>query len=428
MYKLDESTKPVVEKYMSDESAPAISEKYRENVTAKLIENQTKFLKEASADQANVTGSGVANWDPILIKMVRRSAPKLMAFDLAGVQPMTGPTGSIFAMRARYTNQTGAQALHDEANTGFSGVGANAGDTSGFAADAFGVGNPAAGTATGTAMATSALETLGTESGGTFGEMAFTIERADVSAKGRALKAEYSTELAHDLRQIHGLDAEQELGNILSTEITAEIDRELLRTINISAKLGAQSATTAGLFDLTADSDGRWAVERWKGLAFQLELEANAVAKTTRRGKANRVICSANVASALAMAGILEHNPSYMAKLNVDETANTYAGVLLGRYAVYIDPYATIDYITVAYRGANAWDAGLYYCPYVPLELMRATGEHSFQPKIGFKTRYGIIANPYAATTSTGASKAGKGLGQGENEYFRKFAVGSLGA
>lgn len=424
MYKLNEQYKPLVEEAMT-ESATGVSEAdYRENVTAKVVENQIKFLQEASADQVNVTGSGIANFDPVLVKMVRRSTPKMMAFDLAGVQPMSGPTGSIFAIRPRYTNQTGAEAFYNEADTAHSGKGAHSGDTSGFGQDFFAVGDPAADPTTGEGMTTAELETLGTVSGGTFNEMAFSIERADVSAVGRALKAEYSRELAHDLRQIHGLDAEAELANILSTEITAEQDRELLRKINVSAVLGAN----AGKFDLQSDADGRWLVERWKGLIFQLELEANAVARTTRRGKANRVVCSANVASAMAMAGVLEYNPKLAVALNVDETANTYAGMLLGRYAVYIDPYTAVDYITVAYRGSNAWDAGIYYCPYVGLELMRATGEDSFQPKIGFKTRYGMIANPFARATAQGGVKAGEGFGAGENDYFRKFAVLNLGA
>jgi len=421
-------TEKVKELVNDSEKFPAIKNDYKKFVTEKALETQIKYmqgLNEASTDSTTQT-PGVANWDPVLIRMVRRSMPQLMAFDLAGVQPMTGPTGSIFAMRARYDNQTGDEALFNEAKTGHSGAGASAGDTSGFAADAFDVGDPATGTGYGTGMDLATAEALGTVSGDPWNEMSFTIERVDVSAKSRKLKASFSRELQHDLRQIHGLDAETELANILSTEITAEMDRELLRTINVAAQLGAQDAAIPGLFNLAADSDGRWLVEKFKGLLFQLELEANAVARSTRRGKANRVICSSNVASALNMAGVLDYNPSLAANLNVDETSTTFAGVLLGRYQVHVDPYATRDYITVAYKGANAWDAGVYWCPYVPLEMYRATGEDSFQPRIGFATRYGVISNPYESTLANGDAKAGNGLGQGENSYFRKFAVANL--
>lgn len=425
MYQIDESLQESVAAIMENEKAAPIDSQYRKDVTAKLIENQVGFLAE-SADQANVTGAGVSNFDPVLIPMVRRAMPKVMAFDIAGVQPMTGPTGLIFAMRSRYTNQTGSEAFMGEGNSAFSGAGAQAGDTSGFAQDAFGVGDPAAGTAAGDAMSRTAGEQLGTTSGGSFAEMAFSIEKTSVEANTRALKAEYSTELAHDLRKIHKMDAESELANILSTEIVAEIDRELLRKVNISAVIGADNTTTAGEYDIAADADGRWAVERWKGLIFQLELEANAIAIATRRGKGNTIWCSANVASALAMTTLLDYNPQLAAKLNVDVTGQTFAGILMGKFRVFVDPYATIDYVSVGYRGQNAWDAGVYYCPYVPLEMVRAVGEDSFQPKIGFKTRYGLVANPFAANTAGGA-KAGKGLGQGENPYFRKLRVKNVG-
>lgn len=417
-----------VQELVESEKFPAIKNDYKKYVTERTLETQIKYmqgLNEASVDASTQTG-GVSNWDPVLIRMVRRSMPQLMAFDLAGVQPMTGPTGSIFAMRARYTSQTGDEALFNEAKTGHSGAGASAGDTSGFAADAFGSGDPATGTGHGTGMDLATAEQKGTDSGTAWNEMSFSIERTDVSAKSRKLKASFTRELQHDLRQIHGLDAETELANILSTEITAEIDRELLRTINVAAQLGAQDSAVPGMFDLASDSDGRWLVEKFKGLLFQLELEANEVAKSTRRGKANRVICSSNVASALNMAGVLDYNPQLAANLNVDETSTTFAGVLLGRYQVHVDPYATRDYITVGYKGGNAWDAGVYYCPYVPLEMVRAVGEDSFQPRIGFATRYGVIANPFSSTLANGSAKAGAGLGQGENEYFRKFAVSSL--
>jgi len=418
--------KEAVDKVMNDEKAPVINDDYRRQVTESVIENQIRYNQgmNESETPTNQTG-GVANFDPILIKMVRRSMPKLMAFDLTGVQSMTGPTGSIFAMRARYNTQTGTEALFDEANTAFSGAGAQAGDTSGFAADAFGTGDPVAGTGTGTGMTTANAQLLGTDTGDAWNEMAFSVERTDVSAKSRKLKAQFSRELAYDLKNIHNMDAETELANILSTEITAEIDREILRTINVAAVLGAQDAAVPGLFDLAADSDGRWLVEKFKGLLFQIELEANRVAIETRRGRANRVICSSNVASALNMAGVLDYNPALASNMNVDPTAGTYAGILMGKYQVYIDPYAGRDYVTVGYKGDNSWDAGIFYCPYLPLEMYRAVGEDSFAPKIGFASRYGIIANPYEHNDASGA-RAGKGLGQGENRYYRKFAVANL--
>lgn len=427
---MTELLKEDIQKLIESDKFPAITSQYRKNVTERVLETQIKYMKgineaSGSAMPVNQTGSGIANFDPVLVKMVRRSVPQLMAFDLMGVQPMTGPTGSIFAMRSRYVNQTGSEALYDEANSAFSGAGTQGGDTSGFATDAFGSGDPAAGTSYGTGMSKSAGEALGTDGGTAWNEMAFSIERVDVSAKTRKLKAQFTRELQYDLRNIHGLDAETELANMLSTEIVAETDRECIRTVNVSAVLGAKHAATAGVFDVAADSDGRWLVERFKGLLFQLEIEANEVAKATRRGRANRIICSSNVASALNMAGVLDYNPGYTANLNVDDTAQTYAGVLMGRYQVFIDPFATVDYITVGYRGANAWDAGIYYCPYLPLELYRTAGETTFNPIIGFATRYGVVANPFASHSATGA-KAGLGLGQGENQYFRKMRVANI--
>lgn len=424
MTKENDELKRIVTEAMDDKSAPKINQEYRKSVTETLIENQLREMNE-SADQANVTGSGIANWDPVLIKMVRRAAPVMMAFDIGGVQPMNGPVSQIFAMRARYTSQTGSEALVDEANSAFSGTGTQAGDTSGFEEDDFGVGDPAASTSSGSAMTTAAGEALGTVSGGTFAEMAFSIEKTTVTAGTRALKAEFSRELQHDLMKIHGLNAESELGNILATELKAEMDREMLRKMNISAQLGATDATTGSRYDLDADNDGRWLAEKWKALAFQVEKEANAIAINTRRGRGNRIVCSANVASGLSFSGIIDHAPDYISRLDVDPASQSYAGVLLGKYPVYIDPYATVDYITVIYRGASAWDAGIYYCPYTGAELMRAVGEDSFQPKIGLKSRYGIVANPFAANTASGA-KTGKGLGAGENPYFRKFQVSSV--
>jgi hypothetical protein len=416
----------VIDKLVQDEKFPKINSDYKRYVTETSLRNQISYQKKLNETSAptNQTG-GVSNFDPVLIKMVRRSMPNLVAFDLMGVQPMTGPTGSIFAMRSRYTNQTGAEAMFDEANSGFSGTGTQAGDTSGFAADAFGVGDPAAATTYGTGMTKDAAEVLGSEGNPAWAEMAFSIERVDVSAKSRKLKASFSRELQFDLQNIHGLDAESELATILSQEIVAEIDRESLRTVNVAATLGAQTAGTPGRFDIAADSDGRWLVERFKGLLFQLELEANAVTKATRRGRANRIVCSSNVASALNMAGVLDYNPALASNLNVDDAGPTFAGVLMGKYQVFIDPYATTDYVTVGYRGANAWDAGVYFCPYLPLEMYRSQGEDTFNPIVGFATRYGIIANPFASHTASGA-KTGLGLGQGENPYFRKMAVANI--
>lgn len=422
---MDAVIKEQIEKLEESGKFDPIKNNYKKEVTEHVIAEQIKFLRsihEASDDATTFT-SGVKNWDPVLIRMVRRATPQLMAFDISGVQPMTGPTCSIFAMRSRYTNQTGDEALFNEADSGFSGAGTQAGDTSGFAANAIGSGDPAATTSYGTGMSLSTAENLGNTSGSAWKEMSFSIERVDVSAVSRKLKASFSRELQQDLRSIHGLDAETELANILSTEIAAEQDRELLRTVNVSAVIGAQGTQVPGAFDLEADSDGRWLVEKFKGLLFQIELEANAVAIATRRGKANAIVCSANVASALNMAGVLQYNPQLAANLNVDVTSTTFAGVLLGRYKVLVDPYATVDYVTVAYVGTNAWDNGVYFCPYVPLEMVRSVTEGSFQPRIGFVTRYAVAANPFCSTNADGTTKAGKGLGQGENVYFRKFRV-----
>ena len=429
---LNESQKALVEDVMSNELNMSQNEsEYRQAVTRKLVENQVQALSEStSADQANVTGNfadnQMAKWDPILLGMVRRGTPVRMAFDLTGVQPMYGPTSLIFCMRARYTSQTGTEALFNEANSGFAGSGvAQAGDTSGFAADAFDVGDPATGTTGDLGMTRQRGETLGTVSGDAWNEMAFSVEKTNVEAKTWALKAEFSRELQKDMHVVHGLDVEKELSNILTTEIGAEQDRGILRTINVAAIIGAQNATTPGSYDVATDGDGRWQAEYWRLLAFQIELEANRIALDTRRGRGNRIVCSANVASALAMAGVIDHSPRYEANLNIDPTSTAYAGVLSGRFPVYIDPYATTDYITVAYKGQSAWDAGIYFCPYVPLEMYRAVGENSFQPKIGFKSRSGVVANPFA-TISGGEVGGQSGLGQGQNPYYRKFRVTNL--
>jgi hypothetical protein len=440
----------------------SIKDSHRRAVTAVLLENQERELRESAeflgeASPTNSAGTGgfsgssaaggpVAGFDPVLISLIRRAMPNLIAYDICGVQPMNGPTGLIFAMRSRYQNQTGSETFFDEVDTAFSGQ--NSGRTleGGFADGAVGFGttsqdglNPSAlnpvGTATtnpspynvGGAMATGASEALGDGAGNYFNEMAFSIEKVTVTAKSRALKAEYSLELAQDLKAIHGLNAEAELANLLSTEILAEINREVIRTIYKVAEQGAAINTaTPGVFDLDVDSNGRWSVEKFKGLLFQIERDANAIAQRTRRGKGNTIICSADVASALTMAGVLDYTPALNANLNVDDTGNTFAGVLQGKYKVYIDPYsANVDanqYYVVGYKGSSAYDAGIFYCPYVPLQMVRAVGQDTFQPKIGFKTRYGIVANPFAEGTDQGLGR----LRLNTNRYYRRVKVTNL--
>jgi len=424
---------------------PKITDSYRRAVTSVILENQERASKEdaaflSEAAPTNATGSAISNWDPILISLVRRAMPNLIAYDIAGVQPMTGPTGLIFAMRSRYTNQTGAEAFFDEADSDFSGRNAAGSSVDGYSSTAHSGANPAVlndsspGTYTkGTAMTTAAAEALGDASGNAFAEMAFSIEKSTVTAKSRALKAEYTMELAQDLKAIHGLDAETELANILSAEILAEINREVVRTIYINAEKGAAVNTTnAGIFDLDTDSNGRWSVERFKGLMFQLERDANRIAQRTRRGKGNMIICSSDVASALQMAGVLDYTPALNNNLNVDDTGNTFAGVLNGRYKVYIDPYsansAAKQYYVVGYKGTSPYDAGIFYCPYVPLQMVRAVGQDTFQPKIGFKTRYGLIANPFAETGAiSGAATAVNDAGSANsNRYYQKVQVANL--
>ena len=413
---------------------PEIKDAYRRAVTTVILENQEKAMREDSeflseATPANRTGSGISNWDPILISLVRRAMPSLIAYDVCCVQPMTGPTGLIFAMKARYTTQTGTEALFNEANTGFAGTGTQVGS------DVLSI-MSAANYNTGTGMTTAAAEALGNSDAGTqFAQMAFSIDKATVTAKSRALKAEYTMELAQDLKAIHGLDAETELANILSSEILAEINREVIRTIYSNAKKGAQTnVTNAGIFDLDTDSNGRWSVERWKGLMFAIERDANVIARDTRRGKGNIILTSADVASALTMAGLLDYQSSLSDNLNVDSTGNTFAGTLNGRFKVYVDPYANMavpyagsgasqqQYYVVGYKGTSPYDAGLFYCPYVPLQMVRAVGESSFQPKIGFKTRYGMQVNPFAQ-----ASAATDGAGaRDSNVYYRRVQVSNL--
>ena len=427
----------------------AIKDPYRKAVTAMVLENQSQAMasdraqmgmltETTSVGPTNVTGSGVQNFDPILISLVRRALPNLIAYDVAGVQPMTGPTGLIFAMRARYgQNMTsGSEAFFNEANTQFSGIGSDT-NRFGFANNTTGdtitnpVGNgfTTANTfTTGIGMPTATAEFMGSESNTAFGQMAFSIEKVTVTAQSRALKAEYSLELAQDLKAIHGLDAETELSNILSTEILAEINREVIRTIYTVAKNGAQyGTTTTGIFDLDTDSNGRWSVERFKGLIFQIERDANVIAKETRRGKGNVLIVSSDVASAMAMAGVLQYTPALSADLQVDDTGNTFAGLLHGRIKVYIDPYfggytSNQELVTIGYKGSSPYDAGLFYCPYVPLQMVRAVDQYTFQPKIGFKTRYGMVANPFAGGPNADLGQ----LYSKRNTYYRIFRVANL--
>jgi len=454
-----------------------IKDPYRRSVTAVLLENQERFLKEErgfltetpAGSYASLAGAGgaagfsggasaggpVAGFDPVLISLIRRSMPNLVAYDLAGVQPMSGPVGLIFAMRSRYVDQNGQEAFFNEPDTAYSGQdtgfntttgdytgGSDDGVSVGFGTTGFAAGGTAAGGnpsdlntsgatgleyRVGQAMSTYDAENLGAGAGDQFNQMALSIEKLSVTAKSRALKAEYTLELAQDLKAIHGLDAEAELANILSTEILAEINREIIRTIYKIAEPGAQAnVANAGIFDLDVDSNGRWSVEKFKGLLFQLERDANAIAYRTRRGKGNTILCSSDVASALTMAGLLDYTPALNANLNVDDTGNTFAGVLNGKFKVYIDPYAANlaanQYYVVGYKGTNPYDAGLFYCPYVPLQMVRAVGQDTFQPKIGFKTRYGMVANPFAngTTQDLGAIKANA------NRYYRRVQIKNL--
>ena len=429
-----------------------ITDTHKRNVTAVILENTERAIREqngfnpqslmetsptnsaGTGGYAGAGGTSVAGYDPILISLVRRAMPNLIAYDICGVQPMTGPTGLIFAMRSNYTQQGGTEAFYNEANTAFSSPGISSANT---------IGNKNVGTSPGTSAQTTAIansniynfaggantqqsEALGSTSNVAFAEMAFSIDKQTVTAKSRALKAEYSMELAQDLKAVHGLDAETELANILQSEILAEINREIVRTINITAVRGANTGTTtAGIFDLDTDSNGRWSVEKFKGLMFQIEREANQIAKDTRRGKGNVIICSSDVASALQMAGVLDYAPALNSNnLQVDDTGNTFAGVLNGRFRVYIDPYTTGNYMTIGYKGSNAFDAGLFYCPYVPLQMVRAVGQDTFQPKIGFKTRYGIAPNPFAKGIT--AASATAAVEEDTNVYYRRVLVNNL--
>ena len=422
---------------------PEIKDNYKKAVTSIILENQEKamradasFLSEA-APANSAFGSG-GNYDPILISLVRRAMPNLIAYDICSVQPMTGPTGLIFAMKSRFSTQGGTEALFNEPNTGFSNddaagdlnttamTGTNPAVLNDASAGTYITGGADYGSTTGGGMTTAEAEALGDASGNSFAEMAFSIEKSTVTAKSRALKAEYTMELAQDLKAIHGLDAETELSNILSSEILAEINREVVRTVYVSAKKGASiNTTTAGIFDLDTDSNGRWSVEKFKGLMFQIERDANVIAQETRRGKGNMLITSSDVASALQMAGVLDYAPALNNNLQVDDTGNTFAGVLNGRYRVYIDPYAANNaakqYYVVGYKGTSPYDAGIFYCPYVPLQMVRAVGENTFQPKIGFKTRYGVAQNPFATSDATDVI-----TGANDNTYYRRVQVANL--
>jgi len=434
---LQEKWQPVLE----HPDLPEIKDPYRRAVTTVILENQEKamsedreFLGEVAPNNAT---ANVANWDPILISLVRRAMPSLIAYDVCGVQPMTGPTGLIFSMKARYTSAAVTpEALYNEANTYFAGQKQNA--TTGAQVSAqVGLNVLSVMTAgnynVNTGLSTAAAEALGDSNADSFAQMAFSIEKSTVTAKSRALKAEYTMELAQDLKAIHGLDAETELANILSAEILAEINREVIRTIYINSQNGAQTnVATPGTFDLNTDSNGRWSVEKFKGLMFAMERDANVIARDTRRGKGNILICSADVASAMTMAGLLDYQSALQDNLNVDSTGNTFAGVLNGRLKVYVDPYANMglgyagkafatQYYVVGYKGTSPYDAGLFYCPYVPLQMVRAVGENSFQPKIGFKTRYGLVMNPFAEAAPRNDS------GQRDsNVYYRRVAITNL--
>ena len=420
---------------------PEIKDSYKKAVTSVLLENQERSLREErnalfeAAPVNNISASGgIDKYDPIMIGLVRRAMPNLMAYDICGVQPMTGPTGLIFAMRSTYGGERAnvgagggtarSEALFNEANVGYSGVATAASPALGTSLDPTGTFTAPGGVATATA------EAMGTSGGQGFNEMSFAIDKTTVTAKSRALKAEYTVELAQDLKAIHGLDAEAELSNILSQEFMFEINREVVRTIYKVAKPGSPATASAGTFDLDVDSNGRWSVERFKGLLFNIERDANHIAQDTRRGKGNFIVCSADVASALAMSGVLDYAPALSTGLNVDDTGNTFAGVLNGRYRVYIDPYSNNlgdanQFYMVGYKGSSPYDAGMFYCPYVPLQMVRAVDPNSFQPKIGFKTRYGLIANPYVTTTAGGANDADT-FTVNRNQYYRRTRVLNL--
>jgi len=429
---LTEEVKAKWSPVINSEGCQPIAESWKKKVTTILLENTHRVLlsEDAPVNQSGVfpNATNLKGFDPVLISLIRRTMPNLLAYDLCGVQPMTGPTGLIFALKSRYTNQGGTEALFNEANTAFSGAGLGSGSHTGTHPAANSTGGAANSTnyTYATGMATLAGEGLGTSGNTAIPEMAFSIDKVSVTAKTRKLKAEYTLEIAQDLKAVHGLDAETELANILSAEMLAEINREIVRTIYYAAVPGAQdNVATDGIFDLDTDSDGRWLVERFKGLYFQIEREANYIAKATRRGKGNVILCSSDVASALAAAEILDYTPAYNAALTVDDTGSTFVGTVQGRYKVYVDPYAPSSdyhYFVVGFRGQSPYDAGLFYCPYVPLQMLRAQDPGSFQPKIGFQTRYGVVANPF----SNAAGDSDGSIVFGTNQYYRKVLVKNL--
>lgn len=418
--------KPVLESKDSQTAA----ELNQAKIQARLLENQEnwckanqQFLLETAAS-SNATGAAVATWSPVLIKMAKRLPPMLISMEFFGVQPLQTPDGLVFAMRSRHTSQTGTEALFNEANSAFSGAGTQAGSVVGLPQDYVTTGDPAVASTVGGGMSTATAEALGSTQ--PWAKMAVSIEKTTVSAKARGLYADYTHELRQDMQAVHGQDVDSILSEMLVTEIQAEMNREFIRTMLIAAKYGAVGATKAGVFDVTADTDGRWMMERWKGLLFQIELDANAIAIDTRRGKGNRLLVSPNVASALAMAGVLEYNPNLATSVKVDPTASTFAGVLANGMRVHIDPYADREFYAVAYKGANEMDAGIFYSPYTPLEMYRTVGEDNFNPRMGFKTRYAISANPFYKQDAAGTPAAGAGLGQNENGFYRKAVVQKL--
>ena len=431
---LNEETQTKWKKILDNPALPKIQDNYRRAVTCQLLENQQKAMVEErsilnEAAPANATGANIGAYDPILIALVRRSMPNLIAFDVCGVQPMSGPTGLIFAMKSRYTQSSyssagaGLEALFNEADTGFAGTGTAAGTSPARTAGSTSLYYNA-----GTGLLTATGEGAGPA------EMALSIDKVSVTAKTRQLKAEYSIELQQDLKAVHGLDAEAELSNILSTEVLAEINREVVRTIYNNATAGAETnTTTAGIFDLDTDSNGRWSVERFKGLMYQIERDANSIAVSTRRGRGNVIITSSDVASALSIAGLLDCGSALQDNLTVDATGNTFAGVLNGRFKVFVDPYAPVtgntdgsQFYCVGYKGTSPFDAGIFYCPYVPLQMVRAVDTTTFQPKIGFKTRYGIVANPFAIADTVNQSSLYGALTFNTNKYYRLTAVKNL--
>lgn len=416
---------------LASEDTQSVSELNRSKIQTRLLENQEKWCREnqqflmETAASSNTNGTAIATWSPVLIKMAKRLPPMLISMEFFGVQPLATPDGLVFAMRSRYGSQTGPEAQFDEANSAFSGAGAQAGSIAGLPANYVGAADPAVDSTSGTGMSTADAESLGTPAKA-WAKMAVSIEKNTVSAKARGLYADYTHELRQDMQSVHGQDVDAILSEMLVTEIQAEMNREFIRTMLIAAKYGAIGATKAGVYDVTADSDGRWMLERWKGLLYQIELDANAVMLDTKRGKANRMLVSPNVASALAMAGVLEYNPNLATSIKVDATSSTFAGVMANGMRVHIDPYADREFYMVGYKGANEMDAGIFFSPYTPLEMYRTVGEDSFNPRLGFKTRYAISANPFYRQTAAGVVATGAGLGQGENGFFRKAVVKNL--